>query len=145
MAKLLGNNYLVWIESTTPGTYNLIAGQRGVTISRSSSEIDLSSKDDAGYGASAFGLRKLTLDLDVLPSLPDTNGYTRLETLSNAVPAAPFNIQIRKDGAAGTDADAVFEGLVYGNIDSTSFEQDAGVPVKIKFTAAAAPATDALI
>jgi hypothetical protein len=144
MAKGLGNNYLVWVESITPGTYNLIKGQQGATISRSSSSIDLGSKDDNGYAASAPGLRTLTISLTVLPNLPDSTGYTRLETLCNASPQAPFNIQIRKGGATGATGDVVFAGSVYGNLDSTGFDQNAGVPVGITFTAAGAPTADTL-
>lgn len=142
--KKLGNEYMVWVESAVAGTYNVIRGQQGVTINRSATEIDLETKDDAGYGASAFGNKKLSIDLGIIPSLPDAGGYTRLETLCNASPAAPFKVQIRKGGLTGVAADAVFEGLVYGNLDSTDFGQNAGVGVKAKFGAAAAPVTDTL-
>lgn len=142
MSKGLGNNYLLWVESTTPGTYNVIKGQQGGTVNRNAAEIDLSTKDDAGYGSSAPGLRSWTIDLTILPNLPDTTGYTRLETLSNASPVAPFNIQIRKGGASGVSGDVVFAGSVYGNLDSTAFEQDAGNTVKVTLRGNGAPTTD---
>jgi len=145
MAKKLGNDYTVWVESATAGTYNQIKGQQGATVNRNAASIDLTTKDDAGYGVSAPGLRDLSIDLDIIPNLPDANGYTRLETLCNAATIAPFNIQIRKGGAAGNGTtDVVFAGSVYGNLDSTGFAQNAGVTVKVKFTAAAAPTTDQL-
>lgn len=143
-SKKLGSDYMVWIESAVPGTYNLILGQGNCTINRSSSNIDTTSKDDGAYGTGAPGPRALSVDLDILPKLPDANGYTRLETLSNANPAAPFNIQIRKGGTAGLEADAVFTCSVYGNLDSTSFGQAAATSAKVTFTAAAAPTVDAL-
>lgn len=144
MAKKLGNDYLLWVESATAGTYNLVKGQQSLSISRDAGSIDTSTKDDQGYGTSAPGLKSLKISLDMLPNLPDANGYTRLETLATATPAAPFNIQIRKGGAAATGADAVFAGSVYGNISSTEFGQNDAVKAKAEFTAAAAPTTDAL-
>ncbi|MGE3304284.1 MAG: hypothetical protein AB7M12_14360 [Hyphomonadaceae bacterium] len=144
-SKKLGSDHLVWIESAVAGTYNPILGQGDCIINRSSSNIDTTSKDDGDYGTGAPGPRALSVDLDVLPKLPDANGYTRLETLSNASPRAPFNIQIRKGGLAGASpADVVFQCSVYGNLDNTSFGQAAAVKSKVTFLAAAAPTIDAL-
>lgn len=144
-AKKLGNDYMVWVESAVPGTYNVIRGQQGCTINRSAGEVDLSTKDDSGYGTSAPGLKNLSIDFSIIPSLPDANGYTRYETLCNAATPAPFNIQVRKGGLTGaTPGDVVFAGSMYGNLDSTDFGQNAGVAVKSKLTAAAAPTTDVL-
>jgi predicted secreted protein len=144
MAKKLGNDYMVWIESAVAGTYNVIRGQQGCTVNRSAGEVDLSTKDDSGYGTSSPGLKNLSIDFSMIPSLPDANGYTLLETKCNAATPAPFNIQIRKGGLTGAAADVVFAGSVYGNLDSTDFGQNAGVAVKCKLSAAAAPTTDAL-
>lgn len=142
--KKLGNEYMVWVAGAAENTFAVIRGQQGATVNRSATEVDLETKDDEGYGASAFGNRKLSIDLGIIPSLPDVNGYTRVETLSNAQPAEPFVIQIRKGGLTGGTDDVVFECLVYGNMDSTDFGQNAGVGVKAKFSAAAAPTKDAL-
>lgn len=145
MAKRLGNDYLVWIESETAGTYNLVKGQQAVSISRDAGSIDTTTKDDAGYGTSAPGLKSLKLSLDTIPNLPDTTGFTRLESKCNATPQSPFNIQIRKGGPAGAmPADVVFAGSVYGNISSTEFGQNDAVKAKVEFSAAAAPTTDVL-
>lgn len=144
MAKKLGNDHMVWIESATAGTYTVIRGQQGCTINRTSGSIDLSTKDDGGYGSSAPGLRSLSIDLSILPNLPDALGYTRLETLANAATPAPINIQIRKGGLAGATGDVVFAGPVYANLDSTGFDQNAAVAVKTTFTGAGAPTTDTL-
>jgi hypothetical protein len=35
VAKKLGNDYRLWIESATPGTYNMIKGQQDLSINRS--------------------------------------------------------------------------------------------------------------
>jgi hypothetical protein len=142
--KRLGNDHMLWIESATPGTYNLIAGQGNVAITRNSSTVDTTSKDDGKYGSGAPGIATLAVTLAVIPKLPDTNGWTRLETLSNASPQLPFNIQIRKNGAAAVTGDAVFQCSVYGNIDGTDFNQNAPVSGKVNLIAAAAPTVDAL-
>ncbi|QBE91906.1 hypothetical protein DRN02_007675 [Sphingomonas paucimobilis] len=144
MAKKLGNDYLLWVESSTAGSYNLVKGQQTLSISRDAGSIDTSTKDDAGYGTSAPGLKSLKISLDTIPNLPDANGYTRLESLCNVAPAVPFNIQIRKGGAAGGTSDVVFAGLVYGNLSSTEFGQNDAVKAKAEFSAAAAPTTDVL-
>ena len=144
MAKKLGNDYLVWVESDQGGTFALVKGQQSVSISRDAGSIDTTTKDDAGYGTSAPGLKSLKLSLDTLPNLPDSGGYTRLETLCNATPQAAFNIQIRKGGPTAAAADAVFAGLVYGNISSTEFGQNDAVKAKVEFSSAAAPTIDAL-
>jgi predicted secreted protein len=144
MAKKLGNDYLVWVEATPAGTFNLVKGQQSVSISRDAASIDTTTKDDSGYGTSAPGLKSLKLSLDTIPNLPDASGYTRLETLCSASPQAPFNIQIRKGGATGAAGDVVFAGLVYGNITSTEFGQNDAVKAKVEFSAAAAPTTDVL-
>ncbi len=144
MAKKLGNDYLLWVESSTAGTYNLVKGQQTLSISRDAGSIDTSTKDDAGYGTSAPGLKSLKISLDTIPNLPDANGYTRLESLCNVAPAVPFNIQIRKGGATGGASDVVFAGQVYGNLSSTEFGQNDAVKAKVEFSAAAAPTTDVL-
>ncbi|KKI17497.1 phage tail tube protein [Sphingomonas sp. Ag1] len=144
MAKKLGNDYLLWVDSATAGTYNLVKGQQALSISRDAGSIDTSTKDDSGYGTSAPGLKSLKISLDMLPNLPDATGYTRLESLCNAAPAVPFMVQIRKGGATGAVGDVVFEGSVYGNITSTEFGQNDAVKAKIEFSAAAAPVKDIL-
>lgn len=162
MAKKLGNDYMLWVESAQAGTFNVIKGQQSLSISRDADTIDTSTKDDSGYGTSAPGLKKLKITLDMLPNLPDADGFSRLEGLCNTLPAAPFNVQIRKGGAtgagltaasagangsAGTAAsagDVVFAGFVYGNLSSTDFGQNEAVKAKAEFTAAAAPSIDKL-
>ena len=68
MAKKLGNDFLLWIESTTPGTYNLVKGQQALSISRDAGSIDTTTKDESGYGTSAPGLKSLKLSREALPN-----------------------------------------------------------------------------
>jgi hypothetical protein len=143
MAKKLANNYRLYIQSTTAGTYNEIKGQGNLSIARQAGTIDLTSKSDAPYGLSAPGLRTVTVSCAVIPDLPDATGYTRAETLSND-PTTPSELyQIRKAPYA-TPGDVVFQAAMYTNISSTNLNQNEGVAVSIELSLAAAPTVDTL-
>ena len=145
MAKLLSNNYRIWLESATAGTYNELKGNANLSVTRNGSTIDLTSKSDFPYAAQGPGARQVSISAELVVDLPDTLGYTRLETLTNAAVAAPFNIQIRKGGSSGaTPADVVFAGSVYCTDLNTDFSVNSGVKVTCTFVAAAAPTTDVL-
>lgn len=142
MAKKLGNDYRLWIESATAGTFNEIKGQTTLKISRQAGSIDTSTKDDFPYGTQAPGLKTLTVDVELYPNLPDATGYTRFETLSQG--SAPVNFQVRKGGSAGAAGDVVFEASMYiGNFDTDMSKNDV-LKVTAQLTLAAAPETDAL-
>jgi hypothetical protein len=110
MARKYGNDYHIWIESSTPGTYNRIKGQTSLSLSRNGQAIDISAKEDFPYAAQGPGMRALNISFEIIPDLPDANGYTRLETQANAVSPTPFNVQVRKGGTAGSGSDVVFAG-----------------------------------
>jgi hypothetical protein len=144
MAKKLSNEYRLWIDGATPGTYAEIKGQQELKINRQAGNIDTSTKEDFPYGTSAPGARALTIDVGLLPNLPDALGYTRMETVSQAVPQAPVKFQIRKGGSAGATGDVVFEALMnIGNFD-TDFPQNGVVKTTSQLTLAAAPTIDTL-
>ena len=142
MAKGLGNNYRLWIESSTAGTYNEIKGGQDLSVTRNGSTIDLSAKSDFPYAAQGPGARAVSISATFLPDLPDALGYTRLETLANATTAAPFNVQVRKGGSAGVTGDTVFQCSVYCTDLNDSFGVNAGVTKQCTFVAAAAPTID---
>jgi hypothetical protein len=142
MAKKLGNDYRLWIESATPGTYNEIKGQTTLRVNRTSDKIDTSTKDDFPYGTSAPGSKALTIDFELYPNLPDANGYTRMETLSQG--SDPVNFQIRKGGSSGADADAVFEASMYIGGITTDMGRNDVVKASGQLSLAAAPVTDVL-
>lgn len=145
MAKKLGNDYRLWIESTTPGTFNQILGQQSMSVDRQAQTIDISSKDDFPYAAQAAGARALTINLELIPDLPDATGYTRFETLANSATTTAFNVQIRSGGSSGADPDdVVFEGSVYATNLNTSFGQNDAVKCTCNLVAAEAPTTDVL-
>lgn len=142
MAKLLGTDYRLWIESTTPGTYNEIKGQTKIKVTRAGNQVDTTTKDGGGYETSMSGTKKVTLDVELIPSLPDATGYTRMATLFAAGTQVKF--QIRKGGSAGASGDVTFEALM--NIASLDEQSDINQPVSAtsQLTLAAAPVTDTL-
>lgn len=145
MAKRFGKDCLLWIESTTPGTYNLIKGQVSLSYEGNGDTIDISTKDDGAYKSMAMAQRSVQISGDLLPDLPDATGYTRFETLAQAAPAAPFNVQIRKGGAAGNaTTDVIFAGSVYAINLSKSYGKDDAVKVSFSLGLNGAPVTDAL-
>jgi predicted secreted protein len=142
MAKKLGNDYRLWIESSTPGTYNQILGQQSLSYSRTSNQIDISDKNNSPYALSAAGLFDVSISLEGLADLPDATGYTLLETKFLA--QTPWKFQIRKAGSSGVDADKVFAATLNILELSTSFGQNGAVSYSAKFGLSIAPTTDAL-
>lgn len=144
MGKKLGNDYRLWIDGSVAGTFAEIKGSQELKVNRQAGNIDTSTKEDFPYGTSAPGARALTIDFGFLPNLPDANGYTRMETISQAVPQAPVRFQIRKGGSAGAVGDVVFDALMnIGNFD-TDFPQNGVVKTTGQLTLAAAPTIDVL-
>lgn len=144
MAKKLGNDYRLWIESATPGTYNEIKGNSTLKTSRQTGLVDTSTKDDFPYGTQSPGLKSLTIDAEIYPNLPDANGYTLLETTANASTTTAKKFQIRKGGSGGLTGDAIFEASMFiGNFDSDYSKNDV-VKCTFQLTLAAPPTVDAL-
>jgi len=142
MAKGNANKYMLWIESATPGTYNLVKGQKNLKRSGSRDKVETSTKDSGGYKTYQMNLSDLGWTVDLIPDLPDATGYTRLETLVQA--GDPFNIQVRKGGTTGASGDVIFACSMYAGITSGDFGQNAPVGVSLEFVPATAPTTDTL-
>ena len=143
MAKKLSKDYLLWVESSTPGTYNVVKGQQTLKYAESGSQIDTTTKDEYPWSSSQPGSRAITLDFSCIPDLPDATGFTRFETV--AASATPqINVQIRKGGASGSGSDVVFQCLM--NIASKDVSMDNNNPITSawQMTNAGAPTTNAL-
>lgn len=139
--KRLGNNLRLQIESSTPGTYNEIAGQQNLSVNRAAGTIDTSTKDEFPYGSSRSGSRSISIPATFIPDLPDANGYDRLVTLANDASGDPFNIRIIDTG----DSDAVvFECSVTVSDRNNSLDQNAAGGASCTFINATAPVTDDL-
>lgn len=145
MGKKLGNDYRLWVESATPGTYNMLKGQLSMTQNGQAGTIDTTSKDDFPYGTSAPGTRSGSISCECIPDLPDANGFTRLESQANAATPTPFNVQIRKGGASGADpGDVVLEVSVYCGDFPKNYGMNDAVKANFTLTYAAAPTVDQL-
>lgn len=140
MAKLLGNNYRLYIQSTTAGTYNPIGGQGDLSYSRKAVLIDVSDKNNAPYGLKAAGNFDVEITLNGIPDLPDANGLTRAETMFKTQAVEKY--QIRK--APFATGDVVFEASCYTNDLSLSFPKDSPASYSLGLGLAAAPVTDLL-
>lgn len=140
---LLGDDYLVWIKTIGMTDYVAIDGQGTWTINRGQTKINTANKNRRGYNTSAYGNADITVDLDIMPILPDA-GYTALETACKAVPRKPFMVELRKNGLDGVEADSIFTCLVNGSMPSTTGPQDDKLTTKAQFAIADAPTVDQL-
>lgn len=145
MGKKFGNDYRLWLEGPTPGTYAEIKGNTSLTVNRSAQTIDTSTKSDYPNGTAGPGVRTMTISADFIPDLPDATGYTLLKSNANSAAPSAMNIQIRKGGSGGaTPGDVVFAGSVYSTGINESFGQNGAVTAQTTFVMAAAPTTDLL-
>lgn len=139
MAKLSANDYRVFIESATPGTFNQVLGQTSVSVDRG--EVSFSTIDKASaVETSGRAMRNYSVTLEYRPDLPDATGHTRLETFFAS--GAALNIQIRKAPFATGD-------IVYA-CSTRVANMSLGSPINdvntltATFATLAAPSTDTL-
>ena len=140
MAKKLANDYRLFLRGSDGTTFSQPAGQGNLTKSGGKNFTSNATKDTEGYDTQQPGLKTLTLKQDLIPSLPDPTGYTRMETLDKSNATEIY--QIRKKPFAATDV--VFEAAMYTGLDDTGFNQGASVTVGVTLTLAEAPTVDAL-
>ncbi|GEM_PF-2610829 len=140
MAKKLGNDYRLFVRAAGGATFSQPAGQGNLTRNGGKNFSSNATKDTEGYDTQQPGLRTLTLKQDMVPSLPDPTGYTRMETLDKSNATEMY--QIRKKPFA--EEDVVFEAIMYTGLDDTSFNQGESVKVGVTLTLAEAPTVDAL-
>lgn len=140
MAKKLGNDYRLFLRGSDGTTFSQPAGQGNLTKNGGKNFSSNATKDTEGYDTQQPGLKTLTLKQDLIPSLPDPTGYTRMETLDKSNATEVY--QIRKKPFAATDV--VFEAAMYTGLDDTGFNQGGSVTVGVTLTLAEAPTVDAL-
>lgn len=140
MAKKLGSDYRLFVQSSTAGTYNQPAGQGNLTVNRSKPFSSSATKDTDGVDTQVPGLRTISLTQAITPDLPDANGYTRMETLDKSNAAEMYQIR-KKPFATG---DVVFECSMYTSLDNTGFEQGSAVSAGVQLQPAAQPTVDTL-
>ena len=140
MAKKLGSDYRLFVQSTTASTFNQPAGQGNLTINRSKAFSSSATKDTEGVDTQTPGLRTLSITQAIIPDLPDANGYTRMETLDKSNAAEVYQVR-KKPFATG---DVVFECLMYTALDNTGLEQGTSVSAGVTLQPAAQPTVDSL-
>lgn len=139
MAKKLGNNYRLFIgDGGGTEVFAEIAGQQDLSISRQSAQIDTSTKDNFPYATSAPGLKTLTIPFNLIPDLPDADGYGELEDQALSTSPVPWNFQVK------TGATVVFECAMYVTDFNSSMGQNDSVKVTGTLVAAEAPTIDTL-
>ncbi len=138
--KKLGSDYRLFVQSTTAGTFNQPAGQGNLGIQRGKGFNSSATKDQEGVDTQTPGLRTLSIKQDIVPDLPDAQGYTRMETLDKSNAAETYQIR-KKPFAAG---DVVFECSMYTALDNTDFNQGETVKAGVTLQPAAQPTVDLL-
>lgn len=140
MAKKLGNDYRLFVQSSTAGTFNQPAGQGNLTRDGGKAFQSNATKDQEGVDTQSPGLRTISLKQELIPDLPDANGYTRMETLDKSNTAEIYQIR-KKPFATG---DVVFECSMHTNLDNQAYNQGESVKVGLTLVPAAQPTVDAL-
>lgn len=138
MALKLGNSYMVWVAA--PTTFALLAGQQDGTLNSTRQTFDASHKTSGSVGLKIPGLRDVSIDLSFVADLPDTGGYTVIETAHKS--GAAINVAVRKDGAAGEVADDVFLCSMYVVALNITAATNGALSGTVRFEPAAAPTTD---
>lgn len=139
MPKLSANNYRLFIDSASPGTFNQLAGQISHTIDRG--EVSFSTIDKAStVETTERAMRNYQLSTEYKPDLPDANGHGRLETIYAS--GASTVIQIRK-APFGT-GDVMFACAMRVSAMNGSSPMNDTHTTSVTFTPTAAPTTDAL-
>lgn len=138
--KKLGSDYRLFVQSAVVATFNMPAGQGNLGIQRGKGFSSSATKDTEGVDTQTPGLRTLSIKQDIIPDLPDANGYTRMETLDKSNAAEVYQIR-KKPFASG---DVVFECSMYTALDNTDFNQGESVKASVTLQPAAQPTVDLL-
>jgi hypothetical protein len=139
MPKLSANNYRVFIESATTGSFNVVAGQISHTIDRG--EVSYSTVDKAStVEVTERAMRNYAMSMEYRPDLPDANGHARLETIYAS--GASAGVQVRKSPFAS--GDVVFACIMrVASMGASSPLNDVHATT-VSLTPTAAPSTDLL-
>jgi predicted secreted protein len=138
MGKEYGKDWRVEIgDGATPTeAFTPIGGEVSFDWSRSSKEIDLSSKDDGQYAATGYGQQSVQVSVNGKVSLPDTGLEAASDLAKAATPVG--NMRIVKG------AIVKYEGaMAIGNF-STTHPNDEVCTWKFDLKSAAAPTVDDL-
>lgn len=95
MASEYGKDWRLCIgDGAMPEVFTALGGETSFSFKRSSTEIDLSDKDDGAYGSTSYGQQKITISATGNLKLPDV-AFKKLSDTSKASPPEIF-IQLKK-------------------------------------------------
>ena len=140
MTRKLGENYRLFISdgAGTPA-FTEIAGQRGLSIDRSTNSFPISAKGDA-YDHQAQGKQSLTITCNGVQDLPDTDGLEEVLAVSLARTAREYQIRHNPFG----DTDVKFQGSMYTSGLSEEMTDEQSADYSFQCTTAADPTADTL-
>lgn len=137
MGKEYGKNWRVEIgDGLVSEGFDAIGGETGFDWSRSSKEIDTSSKDDGNYATKGYGRQSVNIQVNGKVSLPDAGLERAADVAKSATPEV--NIRITKGAVVK------FEGLMAIGNFSTSHPDDEVCTYRFDLSTAAAPDVDDL-
>jgi hypothetical protein len=139
MGKTLGDDYRLFVKDVSGDGFSQPAGQGNLTISRSSSPIDQTTKDNGRWGTSAPGPKSLSATQAFIPDLPDP-AFARMKALDASGDAAVYQVRYKPFAAD----DVEFECLLYTSFGDTGLEQRGNRNTSATLTAAEAPTVDNL-
>jgi hypothetical protein len=139
MARYRGEDFRVFVDNGS-GSYNLVAGQTGLSTNNSTPMIDQSAKGDV-YSVKSPGRPDMSITVAGISDLPDTNGLERVFSLATARTAN--NYQVRKSPFAG--GDVIFQASCYTGSFSTSKDDQASYTYTFELTLASQPSVSQLI
>lgn len=113
MTKYAGKSLLVCVNTGTYAapTWTSIGGQRGLTLDRSSDEIDTSDKTSSGWKSFLQGLKEWTLEVEACIETSDSGR----QTVESA-----YNNDTRLDIAVQLSGSNIYRG--YANVTQFSLE-----------------------
>jgi len=137
MAKTLGEDYRLFVQTAVADTFVEPKGQGNLVVNRSSSPVDTTTKDTGRFGTSKPGQKSVSLQQEFIPDLPDT-GYARIKTLEAGDTVEVY--QIRQKPFA--DDDVVFECRMNAVFGNSTLNRGAAAATSLTLTADEAPTVD---
>ncbi|MFN3517953.1 MAG: phage tail tube protein [Sphingomonas sp.] len=134
MATERGADWRIEVKGAGAEEFVPIGGEISFDWSRSSNEIDESTKDDGMYGSTSYGQQKISIRVNGNAKLPDP-GLSRISTVAKTSP--PETVVRIVKGAI-----AKFEGLVAVGNFSTTHPKDGPVTYTFDMANKGAPTVD---
>lgn len=99
-----GVDVLIEVEQDAGGTFIVVGGQRGATLSESNETIDITSKDSGGAFEYDYGLYGWTISCDGL-YIKDDEGYEALKTAMRE--KKKIKVKVKEEGTETLSGEAL--------------------------------------